>query len=70
MQDNTFPQSLLFLLSLERGSFGTALVVRFDSTAMIGEKLTASLFPKIRGVQNDYPSGVKPPRSKGCRHFK
>src|SRR5262249_29682243 len=45
---------------------GTALVVNFDSTAMIEDRPTASLVPEICRIQDDYQSGSKPPRSKGA----
>ena len=44
---------------------GTALVVIFDSAAMIEDRPTASFIPEICRIEDDYQSGSKPPHSKG-----
>jgi hypothetical protein len=42
-----------------------ALVINFDSAAMIGDEPTASLFPGILRIRDDYQSGESSPRSEG-----
>jgi hypothetical protein len=44
---------------------GAALVVNFDSMAMIVGKPLGSFALKIHGIQDDYQSGTELPHSKG-----
>jgi hypothetical protein len=46
-----------------------ALVVSFNSAAMIGEVTTVSFVSEICRFKDDYQSGTELPHFKICRHF-